>query len=122
MAPLIGPLRESPAWLIDEAIQALSKLPFIKVAYLVGVYRRSEEPEQTAFLIALGGEEFYAERAIHAVAAALQPVCEAHSGPAVDLSHFDIDGSVPEWVASFAIEPFYDRDWGARIGSGTGLA
>ena len=116
-APLVGPpMSDPPSWLIDALITALAKLPFIQLAYIAGLYKRTEEPRQTGFLIAIGGDQQDAERAIHAVTVFLQPLCQQHDGPAVDMTHFDAAaGEVPEWVSTFSLAPFYDRAWGARL-------
>lgn len=116
-APFVGPpMSNPPSWLIDALITGLAKLPFIQRAYIAGLYRRTEEPQQTGFLIAIGGNQQDAERAIHAVTAFLQPLCQQHDGPVVDMTHFDATcGEVPEWVSTFSLAPFYDRTWGARL-------
>lgn len=116
-APLVGPpTNEPPSWLIDALITALAKLPFVQLAYIAGLYGRTEEPQQTGFLIAIGGDRQYAERAIHAATAVLQPLCQAHEGPAVDMTHFDASAEeCPEWVGKFSLKPFYDRAWGAHL-------
>jgi hypothetical protein len=120
-APLVGPsMSTPPSWLIDALITAFAKFPFIQLAYIAGIYKRVEEPQQIGFLIALCGDKQYAERAIHAATVVLQPLCEQHDGPAVDMTHFDVAGEVPEWVSKFSLKPFYDRAWGARLHAGTG--
>lgn len=120
-APLVGPpTDEPPSWLIDALITALAKLSYVQVAYIIGVYTRSEAPQQTGYLIALGGEGHHAERAIHAVTAILQPLCQENNGPVVDMTHFDNDaGQAPGWVKNFSLKPLYDRTWGARLFAGT---
>jgi hypothetical protein len=119
-SPLIGPpTNEPPSWMIDALITALAKLTYVQVAYIIGVYTTSESPQQTGFLIALGGDGQYAERAVHAVTTVLQPLCQEHDGPGVDMTHFEHPaGQVPDWVSTFSLEPFYDRTWGARLNTG----
>lgn len=116
-APLVGPpMNEPPSWLVDALITALAKLSFVQLAYIAGLYSDTEEPQQTGFLIAIGGDRQHAERAIHAATAVLQPLCQEHEGPAVDMTHFDASaGEHPEWVGKFSLKPFYDRAWGAHL-------
>jgi len=114
--PQVGPAQDSPAWLIDGLIPELAKLSFVQAAYLAGVYRNNAgAPEQTGLVIALEGEEAQAERAVHAVAAVAQPLCEAHNSVSLDLTHFDATIEVPSWISGLALQPFYDRSWGARL-------
>jgi hypothetical protein len=114
----VGPPQESPAWLIDALISALAKLSFVQRAYLAGVYANADTTEQTGLIIALDGEKAYAERTAHAVATVAQPLCEAHNSLPLDLTHFDAKVGVPSWITDLALEPFYERDWGARLYQG----
>jgi hypothetical protein len=75
---------------------ALAKLPFVQTAYLAGIYSNTESPEHIGYLIAVGGDPRHAERTSHAVATALQVVCETSSDLPIDLAHFDINaGCLP---------------------------
>ncbi len=116
-APLVGPpMNDPPSWLIDALISVLAKLPDIQLAYIAGLYTASEEPQQTGFLIALDGDDQHSERAMRAVNTVLQPLCQEHDGPAVDMTHFDHSvEEAPEWVGKFSLKPFYDHAWGARL-------
>jgi hypothetical protein len=114
-APLVGPSKDSPVWLIDALILSLAKLPFVQVAYLGGVFRRTEVPEQTGLLIVLGGEQAHAERAVHAVLTAIQPLAAKHEELPIDITHFDPTENVPDWITRVALQPFYEREWGARL-------
>lgn len=115
--PLIGPpMIEPPAWLIDTLTNAFSKLPFIKRAYIVARYRGATDPQQTGYLIALGGDSEHARRAIHAATTVLQPLCQKHDGPSVDMTYFDYSKEdKPDWVTKFELKPFYDHTWGMRL-------
>ncbi|RUL66825.1 hypothetical protein EKH79_03170 [Dyella dinghuensis] len=114
-APLVGPSKESPAWLIDALILSLAKLPFVEVAYLGGVFSRTEVPEQAGLLIVLGGERAHAERAVHAVLTALQPLAAMHEEMPIDMTHFDPAENIPAWITRVGLQPFYERAWGARL-------
>lgn len=114
-APRVGPSQNTPAWLIDKLIPVLAKLPFVQTAYLAGLYNNAYAPEQTGLVIALEGDKAYTERAIHAVATVVQPLCEAHNSLPLDLTHFDAKVSIPSWVTELALQPFYDRSWGERL-------
>lgn len=114
-APRVGPSLDNPAWLIDELIPVLAKLPFVRAAYLAGVYSKADAPEQIGLVIALDGEKVHAERAVHAVATIAQPLCEANDSLPLDLTHFDAKVEVPSWITGLELHPFYDRSWGARL-------
>jgi hypothetical protein len=93
----------------------LAKLPFVQAAYLGGVFSRTKVPEQTGLLIVLGGEQAHAERAVHAVLTAIQPVAVKHEELPIDITHFDPAENVPAWIMRVALQPFYERAWGARL-------
>ena len=115
--PLVGPWgADQPAWLMDALTTTLAKLTYVEVAYEICVFTSMEPPEQSGFLIAIGSEGQYRNRTMHAVTAALQPVCMVHNFTGVDLMHFDphVEGA-PNWVNKFQLRPFYDRSWGARL-------
>lgn len=114
-APCVGPPQDSPSWLINELIPALAKLPFVQTAYLAGLYSNADAPKQTGLIIALDGEKAHAERTIHAIAAIVQPLCEAYNSLPLDLTHFDAEVKIPSWITELALQPFYDRSWGARL-------
>lgn len=113
--PLVGPPQDSSSWLIDALIPPLAKLPFVQVAYLGGVFSRTEVPEQTGLLIVVGGEQAHAERAVHAVLTAIQPLAAKHEEMPIDITHFDPTENVPAWITHIALQPFYEREWGARF-------
>ena len=119
--PLVGPPQGHPARLIDELTRTLATLPFIQTAYLAGVYNRTDVPEQTGFILALGGDPKQAERATHAIATALQLTCTGHSNLPVDVGYFDIRGDAPSWVTGLGLQSFYDRRWGARLFPTSGI-
>jgi hypothetical protein len=116
--PRIGPTQNHPAWLIDGLIPMLAKLPFVQAAYLAGIYNKADTPEQTGLIVALEGDAAHAERAAHAVATVVQPLGEAHGGPPIDLTHFDRRAGIPRWITELALQPFYNRSWGARLHQG----
>jgi hypothetical protein len=113
--PLVGPLEDIPEWLASGLMAALAKLPFVQTAYLAGVYRNVEPLEHIGYLIAVGGDPRHAERTSHAVATALQVMCETSSKLPIDLTHFDINEEAPSWVTNLALQPIYDRDWADRL-------
>jgi hypothetical protein len=118
-APTIGTPQEIPSWLIETLTAALDKLPFVDVAYMAGVYRDVEAPQQIGIVIALGGAPTHAERAVHAAITALQPVCDLHSKYSVDITHFDSSSAPPNWITALHLEPLYDRRWCIREGAPT---
>lgn len=109
-APLVGPPEDPPAWLIDALIPSLAKLPFVQVAYLGGVYSKTEVPEQTDLLIVLGGEQAHTERAVHAVLTAIQPLAATHDELPIDVTYFDSTENIPAWITRIALQPFYERE------------
>lgn len=112
-APLVGQPEATPAWLVDTVTTTLAKLPFVSVAYLAGL-RKSEAASESGLLIVLGGESPHAERAVRAVTAAIQALCQQHR-QSVDLAHFDARAEVPRWIADIKLEPFYRKAWGTRL-------
>lgn len=105
----VGPItEEAPAWLMEALTMTLSKLRYVVVAYMAAVYVESTPPTQQSFLAGISIKNGLDERATHAVASVIQPLCRLHGGPVLDLATYDCDGPAPEWVADLSLIPFYD--------------
>lgn len=105
--PSIRRLSRAPNDLITLVVPVLRELPYVDIAYVAGLAWK-DQPGLTTYLLALGGDPKFAERAARAVTTVLQrPVDRFQT--VVDLTYFDVRDTPPAWIADLEVKPVYRR-------------
>ena len=105
--PTICRLSQIPNDLITLVVPVLRELPYVDIAYVVGRAWK-DQPDLTTYLLALGGDPKFAERAARAVTTVLQRQADRFQ-TVVDLTYFDVRETPPAWIADLEVNPVYRR-------------
>lgn len=108
-------LAEMPTGLVKALRKALVAVSSVELAYLTSVKWQSTE-RSDGVMIALGSPPGREDREARAVAVALHGAMERLKRP-VDITHFDVPGPAPDWVAGLRLKPVYRRRSAASVSS-----
>lgn len=87
--------------------KALSTIPGVAVAYIVGTRWKSGQPD--GLMVAVGGHDPSGERAARAISSAMQ-LSPARIDRGVDVTYFNPRESEPPWIKGLRLRPVYRRD------------
>lgn len=105
----IGPLDHPPDGLVGAVAAVLGELPLVEVAYLVSC-QTGVSNEPSSVMLAIGCKMQFAERAVRALATALQRKAE-HLDVVLDVMPID-PGEPPPWIEELKLKPVYRRSVG----------
>lgn len=106
-------ISQVPNDLITLVVPVLRELPYVDIAYVAGRAGK-DQPGLTTYLLALGGDPKFAERAARAVTTVLQRQADRFQ-TVVDLKYFDVRETPPAWIADLELKPVYRRGGDARL-------
>lgn len=99
-----------PSWLIPVLIRTLERQSSVMWAYLIQTAPEAN-PEAISLLIVLGVAPSQAERAARACLTSMQPeIQRSLPDVAIDLTMFDPDQALPDFVVGSGVKPFYQRN------------